>query len=95
LPSLSSVEQSTLPARMGFKKSGAAGSDRTKRGRDALLQDRHRLQRTQHLRPGIGGGLLGYKPFLLQQGMRADSLYGSSLARLVNLLARGRWVEVH
>ena len=41
--------------------------------------------------PGSAGGLLGYKPFLLQQGMRAErESFGKALTDMVNMLASGR-----
>lgn len=53
---------------------GSEPSPIKERGRDALLQDRHRLPLST-FGPGSAGSLL-------------DSLYGSSLAQLVRLLAR-------
>ena len=40
--------------------------------------------------PGSAGGLLGYKPYLLQQGIRTESRFSEALTVAVNHLASGK-----
>ena len=40
--------------------------------------------------PGSAAGLLGYKPYLLQQGMRSESAFEGAVTSAVNHLAAGK-----
>ena len=42
------------------------------------------------LGPGSAAGLLGYKPYLLQQGMRSESAFEGAVTSAVNHLAAGK-----